>query len=119
MDDPIFFDDACIVAIQTIGGCGKDKALELQESGVPLIPVSLDTGAPGGFMRLMEREPPVDLRDPSVPEGWCNFWRQDDWSGTAYFYLDAPGGVLPPIASAATRAAGLSASADGGERADT
>lgn len=119
IEDPVFFDEACEVAIQTIGGCGKEKALELQQKGAPLLPVSIDTGAEGGFMRLLEREPPVDLTDASLPEGWCNFWRQDDWSGTAYFYLDSPGGVLPPIAPAAMRAAGLSRSPDAGERADT
>jgi hypothetical protein len=119
LDDPIFFDEACKVAIQTIGGSGKEKVLELQERGVPLLPVTIDTGAPGGFIRLLEREQPVDLRDPALPEGWCNFWRQDDWSGTAYFYLDSPGGVLPAIAPVAARAAGLSASADASERADT
>lgn len=119
IEDPVFFDEACEVAIQTIGGCGKEKALELQQKGVPLLPVSIDTGAEGGFLRLLEREPPVDLTDASLPEGWCNFWRQDDWSGTAYFYLDSPGGTLPAIAPAAMRAAGLSRSPDAGERADT
>ena len=60
-------------------------------------------------MRLMERDQPVDLQSPDIPEGWCNFWRQDDWSGTAYFYLDSPAGVLPAIAPAQARTAGLAA----------
>jgi len=110
IDDPIYFDDGCEVAIQTIGGCGKAKAIELQRTGVPLIPVSLDIGADGGFLSLMDLDQPVDLN--SMPDGWCNFWRQDDWSATAYFYLDTPEGVLPPISPAPSRAAGLEPAMD-------
>jgi hypothetical protein len=107
IDDPIYFDDGCEVSIQTIGGAGKAQVIGLQEKGVPLIPVSIDTGAPGGFVPLMDLEQPVDLRSPAAPEGWCNFWRQDDWSATAYFYLETPEGALPPIAPAAQRTQGL------------
>lgn len=108
IDDPIYFDGGCEVAVQTLGGCDKAKAIELQKKGAPLIPVSIDAGATEGFVRLMEREQPVDLEASSVPDGWCNFWRQDDWSATAYFYLDRPEGVLPPLASPALRTAWLS-----------
>ena len=65
----------------------------LQAQGVPLIPITIDPGESGPFCRLMDRPQPVDLTDPVLPQGWCNFWRQDDWSGTAYFYLDAPEGL--------------------------
>ncbi len=109
IDDPVYFDDACEVSIQTIGGCGKAQAAELQQSGVPIIPVSIDTGAEGGFVRLMELPQPIDLQSPDIPDGWCNFWRKDDWSATAYFYLDTPNGVLPPIAPVSQRVSGLSA----------
>lgn len=84
LDDPVYFDDACRVSIQTIGGADVAKAKEFASSGVPIILVSVDTGEIGGF---------VGLNDPGaqIPgKGWCNFWRQDDWSATAYFYLDAP-----------------------------
>ena len=118
IDDPIYFDDACEVAIQTIGGSGKATVLELQEKGLPLIPISIDTGAEGGFLALMDPEQPVDLRSPSIPEGWCNFWRQDDWSSTAYFYLNSPESGLPALAPAAARAAGLGDAGDASERAD-
>ena len=88
LDDPIYFDGSCKVAIQTIGGTDKAKVIELQAKGTPLIPVSIDTGQPEGFLRLMEIPQPVALADQ--PDGWCNFWRQDDWSVTVYFYLDSP-----------------------------
>lgn len=119
IDDPIFFDDACKVAIQTIGGSGKEQVIEFQKKGVPLLPVTIDTGGEGGFLRLLDREPPLALADPTLPEGWCNFWRQDDWSGTAYFYLDRPEGCLPEIISVSVRAAGLSNPTNTSERADT
>jgi hypothetical protein len=119
IDDPVYFDEGCRVAIQTIGGTGTAKVIELQEKGVPLIPVTVDPGGGGEFVCLMDREPPVDLRDPSIPHGWCNFWRRDDWSSTAYFYLDSPGGVLPSLAPVAERTVGLTAVGDAEARADT
>ena len=94
IDDPIFFDDGCRVAIQTIGGAGLAEVLDLQRHGAPLIPITIDPGDSRPFCALMERPQPVDLADPSLPQGWCNFWRQDDWSSAAYFYLDTPAGVL-------------------------
>ena len=77
--------------------------------GIPVIPVTVDTAKPGGFTRLMDLAQPVDLHSPELPEGWCNFWRQDDWCSTAYFYLNSPGGQLPPLAPVAQRVEGLSA----------
>jgi hypothetical protein len=78
LDDPVFFDESCRVIIQTIGGADKKAVLELQNNAVPLI----------GFVKLLEQDAPVDL--PALPGGWVNFWRCDDWSATAYFYLDRP-----------------------------
>lgn len=116
LDDPIYFHDGCRVAIQTIGGCAKEKALALLAKQVPLIPVSFDPGAQGAFVGLLEQG--IDLASIRE-EGWCNFWRQDDWSATAYFYHEAPEGLLPPIPPAATRAAGLATADDASARADT
>ena len=118
LDDPIFFNDGCQVAIQTIGGSAREKAVKLLEKKVPLIPVSIAAPGMGAFVGLLDAPQPVDIRDAALPDGWCNFWRQDDWSATAYFYLNAPGGVLPPIAPAASRMAGLSDTGDSQARAD-
>lgn len=118
IDDPVFFDDGCMVAIQTIGGCAKSKVIELQKQGAPLIPVTIDTNSMHPLVRLMDQAQPVDLQDPVIPDGWCNFWRQDDWSVNAYFYLDSPEGVLPPIAPVAVRVAGLEDIGDSQKRAD-
>ncbi len=105
IDDPVYFSDGCRVTIQTIGGSPKEKVVPLVDKGVPLTPVSIDPFEPGPFLYLMEASEPVDLRE--LPEGWCNFWRQDDWSATTYFYLDSAEGILPRIAPAESRAAGL------------
>ena len=107
VDDPIYFDDACRVSIQTMGGSGKTHVVEMLRAGVPVIPVSIDPGTPGDFVRLMDLPQPVDLADPTMPDHWTNFWRQDDWSGTAYFYLDRPSNALPPLAPVVERVAGL------------
>lgn len=116
VDDPIYFEGGCKVAIQTIGGTSKAKVIELQQKGVPLLPVSIDTGNANGFVKLMDLPQPVQLE--TVAEGWCNFWRQDDWSATSYFYLDSPAGTLPPLPPAAERAAGLEEEGDTAARAD-
>jgi hypothetical protein len=105
LDDPIFFDGACQVAIQTIGGNSTEKALTLLEKGVKMIPTTVDVGGSGHMILLMDGDGPHDLRAASGGQGWCNFYRQDDWSATAYFYLDAPEGRLPALAPVAERVA--------------
>jgi hypothetical protein len=47
-------------------------------------------------MKLMEPGAP-QLTDPGFPDGWVNFYRQDDYCATAYFYLDKPTHDLPPM----------------------
>jgi len=118
LDDPVFFDDGCRVAIQTLGGCPKSEARALQAKGVPLLPVTIDTNTMTPLVHLAARKQPVDLTDPSVPDGWCNFWRQDDWSATAYVYLESPEVQLQPLAPVAERIAGLAAAENASARAD-
>jgi hypothetical protein len=93
LDDPVYFDEACVVSIQTIGGGPTAKVLELMDAGAPAIPVSVDAGSSGGLLPLLNGNP-VDLRSAVLQEKWCNFWRQDHWSSTAYFYLDAAEGQV-------------------------
>jgi hypothetical protein len=112
IDDPIYFESDCRVAIQTMGGCHRERIVRLQKNGVPLWPVT--AGIP-----LMDRPGPVDMSDESIPGDWCNFYRQDDWSATAYFYLDRPESGLPAMAPVAERTAGLIEGAGPGGRADT
>jgi hypothetical protein len=116
LDDPIYFDDGCRVAIQTIGGCEKKKVMALQDKNVPVIPVSIAQGDKGPFVPLMDKGGALS----SVQEdGWCNFWRQDDWSATAYFYHESPAGLFAAIPDAPRRAAGLHSDGNHSGRNDT
>jgi len=106
-DDPVFFDGGCQVGIQTIGGTSTAEVISLQANGVPVIPTSIDS--PDTYMKpLMALPRPVDLAVEGPKESWTNFWRQDDWSAVAYFYLDSAENGLAPLMAAAERMAGLS-----------
>ena len=105
--DPIFFTSGCEVTLQQIGGGAKADVLTLLRAGVELRPVTIDPGGRDRFAKLLERTPAVSLDDAGLPDGWVNFYRHDDVSATAYFYLDRPMSDLPPLAAVATRVAGL------------
>jgi hypothetical protein len=105
--DPIFFSRDVEVSLQLIGGARKAIVLGLQKKGVPLIPVTIDPGSRNNFQQLLVKDPPLPLADPSLPDGHTNFYRSDDVAAVAYFYLDRPERVLPPIAPAAERMAAL------------
>jgi hypothetical protein len=98
--DPIYFQSACKVTIQQIGGFFRPDVLALQNKGVPMQIVSSSgvSGFRGAF----------DIRDKSsIKEGdakdWVNFYRSDDYAATAYFYLDRPDSDLPDLAPLAQR----------------
>lgn len=103
--DPIFFGEDIEVRLQQMGGARKAIVRGLQEKGAPLIPVTIDPGSRTNFQQLLTD--PKPLSDPSLPDGHTNYYRSDDVAAVAYFYLDRPGGVLPPIAPAAERTAAL------------
>ena len=105
--DPIFFSRDIEVGLQMIGGARKGIVLGLQKKGAPLIPVTIDPGSRNNFQQLLTKDPPVPLSDPSLPDGHTNYYRTDDVAAVAYFYLDRPEGVLPPIAPAGERMAAL------------
>jgi len=99
--DPIFFKSDIKVTIQQIGGTEKAKVIGLQKNGVPLIPISIYE-IPRIHL-LFNPEKPFDLTSKDLPEGWTNFYRSDDLSSTAYFYLDRHENDLPPIQSVQIR----------------
>ncbi|RYF48615.1 MAG: DUF2961 domain-containing protein, partial [Cytophagaceae bacterium] len=87
--DPIYFKNACRVTIQQMGSNHTDKIIPLQKSGVPLIPVGIDDLTT--IHQLYKKDSIVQLDAPGMPKGYVNFYRSDDVSATAYFYLDKPG----------------------------
>ncbi len=93
--DPVFFKSDIRIEIQAMGGNMKDKVIEMIDNRARLIPVSIQEGQV--FVGLMDADPPIDLKHQNVMNGWVNFYRSDDWSSTAYFYLDKPVSKLPEI----------------------
>jgi hypothetical protein len=102
--DPIFFEKGVKVTIQTIGGTGRDKIREFIAKKLPAKPVSV--GLNGKFVRLLEPNAPK-LSDDNFPDGWVNFYREDDYCTTAYFYLDRATNELPLLPPVDVRTAKL------------
>lgn len=109
--DPVFFNRDIEVRLQQIGGAPKADVLRMQAQGVPLLPVTVDPGSRNGFAQLLAGDAPRPLSDPALPTGWTNFYRSDDVSAVAYFYLDRPENGLPAISPFAQRGAALRAPA--------
>lgn len=103
--DPVWFHRDIQVTLQQIGGAQKKIVQGLQAKGAPMIPVTIDPGSRVNFQKLLESGKP--LSDPSLPDGHTNYYRSDDVAAVAYFYLNRPEGVLPPIAPAADRMAAI------------
>lgn len=103
--DPVYFRSSLKVALQQIGGDPKASVLDMQKTGVPLIPVTID--ANGKLALLYEEGKVTDLSTPGLPDGWTNFYRSDDLSATAYFYLNVPSSNLPQIQPVAYRTTNL------------
>jgi len=103
--DPVYFTRDIRVTIQQIGGWQKDKVVELLENGTDLIPVSV--AGEKGFFKLLDGSS-LKITDPNFPDGWVNFYRRDDVSSTAYFYLDSPANNLPELAPVDVRTAKMS-----------
>jgi len=104
--DAIFFESACEVSLQQIGGATKADVLRLEAAGAALTPITIDAGDRPRFSKLLEPSGASALAD-AAPADWVNFYRRDDVSATAYFYLDRPGSDLPSLAPVAERVAGL------------
>jgi len=75
------------------------------EQGVEIKPISADQG--GKFLKLLEQEPAIDLAKDVADSSWVNYYRRDDYSAVAFFYLDSPTSNLAPLANAAERTAAL------------
>lgn len=103
--DPIYFENNFSVTFQQIGGEMTDFVRRLKKKGAVMKPISIAAGEK--FHKLFEMNPTPDLMDASFPQGWTNYYREDDVSSTAYFYLDRPVNGLPGLQSLAMRTANL------------
>ena len=102
--DPVYFDTNCRITIQQIGGSQRPNIVRMLSEGVPIIPISCNDSN-GRFIRIYERGIDHAMDQASLPEGWINYYRQDDVCAVAFFYLDAPVNTLPPLAPVAERTA--------------
>ncbi len=93
--DAIYFKEDLKVTIQQMGGTFKKDLRVMQNENVPLWPVSIQDAET--FVPLFVPGTVVDLDTVSFESGWTNFYRQDDVSATAYFYLDQPSSNLSRI----------------------
>lgn len=98
--DPIYFKTGCRVTMQQVGGDSKDKVLSFQKAKAPLIPISIFDGKLHTYYKKGEV---LQLDKPGLPDGWTNFYRSDDVSAVAYFYLDKPADELPALQPLAIR----------------
>ena len=87
--DPIWFYNHCRVTLQQIGGWFAPTVKEMQAKGVPLQPVSISGSAGFRGLRTDTTAAPA-LLEKAGAEDWVNFYRSDDYSVTAYYYLDRP-----------------------------
>jgi hypothetical protein len=93
--DPVYFKNDCRVTIQQIGGGPKAEVKKLMDKGVKLIPVTIHEIP---ILHPIYKKDSINrLENTSLPEGWVNFYRTDDYSSVAYFYLDSPVNELPGI----------------------
>ena len=93
--------------VATIGPASSTREVlkGMLDEGVDLLPVSVQEGST--FYPVYEPGQLADLEDPSLPEGWTNYYRSDDVSSVAYFYLDRPESNLPPLAPVNVRVASM------------
>jgi len=103
--DPVYFRTDARVTIQQMGGSSKKSVLDMLAKGVEIKPVSIQSDDTG-LTPLIEGERDL-VADATLPDGWTNFYRRDDVSAVAFFYLDQPVSELPPIQPIEERIAGL------------
>jgi len=100
--DPVFFKENFRAVIQQIGGDDLEAVAGYQQSGAPVIPVSINNDH-GDMFPLYKKDSLIKLDPKARIKGWTNFYRSDDVSATAYFYLDKPSSNLPAIQPADVR----------------
>ena len=105
--DPIYFHKDCKVTIQQIGNASLNDIKRLIANGVTLKPVWIFKqgatsdifhlkGAPPEQIALLDQSNQINLSDSSFSNTFGgNFYRSDDVSATAYFYLNKTSSNLP------------------------
>ena len=83
---------------------------QLVANAVPLTVVTVANDR--GMTKLLEQNPVPKIADFQDTDGFAVFYREIDYSATAYFYLDSPTHDLPALPDKQARIAGLPAKYD-------
>lgn len=100
--DPVYFHKDCKVSIQQIGNSVRNNLRQMRENGSEFEVVwsYVEKDGMNASKRYLDMENPPKLEDDDFPNGVStNFYRSDDVSATAYFYLDKAESNLPEIQS--------------------
>ncbi|MDO5980192.1 glycoside hydrolase family 172 protein [Flavivirga spongiicola] len=100
--DPVYFHNDCRVTIQQIGNSRKGGIIRLNKNGADITPVwsYVEKDGYDAAKRYLDMENPPALESEEFPgASSTNFYRSDDVSATAYFYLDKPSSNLPTLPS--------------------
>lgn len=112
--DPVYFYQDCRVTIQQIGNASVSKIQQMLSHNAVLKPVwlfdtkgmdatSIKGAAPQQF-RLLDQKGSFNINNSNITKtAGVNFYRSDDISATAYFYLDRPENNLPELPSVEIR----------------
>ena len=113
IDDPVYFHKDCRITIQQMGNCGVNRFMEIEKSGAPVQLIALldakgnnilaATGPKPEYLCVVDMD---SLPDVASKDG-AYFYRSDDVSATAYFYLDKPASSLPALAAVDDRIKGM------------
>lgn len=98
--DPVYFHKDCKVTIQQIGNSVRNNLRRMRENGAEFEVVwsYVEKDGLDASKRYLDMENPPKIEDDDFPNGVStNFYRSDDVSATAYFYLDKPSNNLPAI----------------------
>jgi len=100
--DPVYFHQDCRVTLQQIGNSKKSRIVEMNKNGADIEPVWTYVEKDGydAAKRFLDMDDPPEVDSDEFPENTStNFYRSDDVSATAYFYLDRPSSNLPGLPS--------------------
>jgi len=108
--DPVYFHKECRVTIQQMGANSAPRVKEMLDEGAELQLIAmLDlhgstdilkiTSPAPEYVRLLDMDPVPDIESLDLTGKGGFFYRRDDVSATAYFYLDRPSSNLPELPS--------------------
>lgn len=112
--DPVYFHQDCRVTIQQIGSAplAKIKQLLAEKPQIKILwmlagngsdEITNIQGVTPHQMDYLDLNTSPDFAKDSVKGYFANFYRSDDVSATAYFYLDKPFTDLPPLPPVSVR----------------